>query len=103
MLAGLPVVAARVSSLPELVADAVTGVLVPPDDPAALADGLIRVLRDPGGLGEAGRLRAQERFSVARMAEATLDVYETVLGRPDVARGPTTHPPPKRRVGLPRR
>ena len=37
MLAGLPVVATRVSSIPEIVADGETGLLVPPDDPAALA------------------------------------------------------------------
>jgi glycosyltransferase involved in cell wall biosynthesis len=95
MLAGLPVVASRVSSLPELVEDGVTGLLVPPDDPAALGAALSSVLTDPGALGIAGRQRAQERFSVARMAEATLDVYETALARSDVAAG-THHPPPTR-------
>ena len=95
MLACLPVVASRVSSLPELVADGETGLLVPPDDPEALAAGLGSVLGDPAELGAAARRRAQERFSVARMTEATLDVYETVLGRSDVAAG-THHPPPAR-------
>jgi glycosyltransferase involved in cell wall biosynthesis len=95
MLASLPVVASRVSSLPELVVDGETGILVPPDDPEALAGALGRVLGDPGALGAVGLRRAQERFSVARMVEATLDVYETALGRSDMARG-THHPPPAR-------
>lgn len=75
MLAGLPVVASRVSSIPEIVADGETGVLVPPDDPAALAAALERVLREPGDLGAAGRERARTEFSVAKMAERTLEVY----------------------------
>src|SRR5262249_57079198 len=50
MLAGLPVVATNVSSLPELVSDA--GLLVRPDDPAALAAAVRRVLAEPGDLGE---------------------------------------------------
>jgi glycosyltransferase involved in cell wall biosynthesis len=95
MLAGLPVVASRVSSLPELVADGETGILVRPDDAEALASGLHRALGEAAALGAAALRRAQERFSVARMAEATLDVYETALGGSDVA-GPTRHPPPAR-------
>jgi glycosyltransferase involved in cell wall biosynthesis len=95
MLAGLPVVASRVSSLPELVADGETGLLVAADDPEALAAGLTQALAEAEALGAAGLRRAQERFSVARMAEATLDVYEKALGGSDVARL-TLHPPPTR-------
>jgi glycosyltransferase involved in cell wall biosynthesis len=76
MLAGLPVVATRVSSIPEIVADGETGVLVPPDDPAALARAVNRVLTDPSGYGERGRERARREFSVARMTDRTLAVYE---------------------------
>jgi len=75
MLAGLPVVASAVGSIPELVVDGETGYLVPPDDPGALADALIRVLDEPGGLGDAGRRRAHAEFSVERMARRTLEVY----------------------------
>jgi glycosyltransferase involved in cell wall biosynthesis len=78
MLAGLPVVASRVSSTPELVVDGETGVLVPPDDPPALAAALNRVLDDPSGLGEAGRERARLEFSVARMADRTAEVYRSL-------------------------
>jgi glycosyltransferase involved in cell wall biosynthesis len=75
MLAGVPVVTSDVSSLPELVGDA--GVLVPPDDPPALAAAVSRVLADPAGYAEHGRERALREFSVARMADRTLAVYES--------------------------
>ena len=76
MLCGLPVVATRVSSIPEIVVDGETGLLVPPDDPSALGAALQRVLADPGGLGAAGRERARTEFSVERMAGRTVDFYE---------------------------
>jgi glycosyltransferase involved in cell wall biosynthesis len=75
MVCGLPVVATNVSSLPELVADGETGLLVPPDDPAALARAIERALADPA-LGPAGLDRARRQFSVARMADRTVALYE---------------------------
>ena len=78
MVCGLPVVATNVSSLPELVADGETGILVPPDDPAALAAGIERALSQPP-LGAAGRERAAREFSVARMADRTAALYATLL------------------------
>jgi glycosyltransferase involved in cell wall biosynthesis len=78
MLAGLPVVASRVSSLPELVVDGETGVLVPPDDPAALADAIVRALEQRERLGAAGLERARREFSVGRMAERHLALYESL-------------------------
>ena len=78
MLAGLPVVASRVSSLPELVADEETGLLVRPDDPGALALGVARALEDARRLGEAGRARARAEFSVARMADRTVELYRSL-------------------------
>ena len=83
MLAALPVVATRVSAIPEIVADGESGLLVPPDDPAALAAALERVLADSGlaqRLGEGGLARARSEFSVERMAGATADVYRRALG-----------------------
>ena len=81
MLASLPVVATKVSSIPEIVVDGETGLLVPPDDPGALAAAVNRVLADPSGYGERGRARARSDFSVAKMADRTLSVYETALNR----------------------
>ena len=84
MLAGKPVVASAVSSAPEIVADGLTGLLVPPDDPAALASAANGLLADParaGAYGSAGLERARSEFSVERMAERTAAVYERALRR----------------------
>jgi glycosyltransferase involved in cell wall biosynthesis len=70
MARGLPVVATRVGGNPEVVADGETGLLVPPRDPAALADAMLRLWRDTGlglRLGQAGRGRVEEHFDVRRM------------------------------------
>jgi glycosyltransferase involved in cell wall biosynthesis len=75
MVCGLPVVATNVSSLPELVTDGETGLLVPPDDPAALARAIERALGDPS-LGPAGLERARRAFSVQQMADRTVALYE---------------------------
>ncbi len=77
MLASLPVVASSVSSLPELVSDGETGLLVPPDDAETLAHALAAALARPE-LGANGRERARREFSVARMADATLALYRTL-------------------------
>lgn len=75
MLAELPVVASDVSSLPELVVDGETGVLVRPDDPSALSLGIARALEDQTRLGAGGRERARSEFSVAKMADRTAELY----------------------------
>ncbi len=74
-----PVVASRIGGVEELVEDGATGLLVPPKDPAALADAVIRLLRDPvlaRQMGEAGYAQAQARFSQAANVQATVAVYE---------------------------
>ncbi len=83
MLCSRPVVATRVSSIPEIVADGATGVLVEPEDASALAAALERLLAEPAHaqeLGAAGHARARAEFSVARMADSTLSVYGRALG-----------------------
>lgn len=65
MEAGLPVVASRVSGIPEVVVDGETGWLVPPEDPAALAAALAELTADPEETrrrGAAGRRRLEERY-----------------------------------------
>ncbi len=65
MAMALPVVATRVSGIPELVRDGVNGLLVPPDDARALADAIERVLARPAraaALGVAARTTVAERF-----------------------------------------
>jgi glycosyltransferase involved in cell wall biosynthesis len=62
---GVPVVASRVGGLPDVVADGVTGLLVPPADPVALAAAVVRVLTEPATLARlrAGTLAQSGRFS----------------------------------------
>jgi glycosyltransferase involved in cell wall biosynthesis len=81
MLAGLPVVATRVSAVPEVVADGETGILVDAGNWRAAAAALDRYFMNPElarAAGAAGVRRARERFSVARMTERTVDVYRNV-------------------------
>lgn len=73
-----PLVASAVSAIPEIVRDGETGLLVAPDDPAALTAALTRVLTDPvlaAQMGAAGRARLETEFSVARMAQAHAALY----------------------------
>jgi glycosyltransferase involved in cell wall biosynthesis len=71
MAAGTPVVASGVSGIPELVEDGVNGLLVDPEDPAALADALERVHADRAlraRLADAGRDTVARRFDGTRLA-----------------------------------
>jgi glycosyltransferase involved in cell wall biosynthesis len=71
MGSGLPVVASRLSGIPELVTEGVDGLLVPPGDPEALADALARLADDPelrARLGAAGRETVLRGFDVDRNA-----------------------------------
>jgi len=83
--AGVPIVATRAGGIPEAVVEGENGLLVPPNDPVALAEALESLLSDPdraAALGAAGRVRVREHFSVDRMVEGNLAVYRHVLGRP---------------------
>ncbi|MGH7151965.1 MAG: glycosyltransferase, partial [Planctomycetota bacterium] len=83
MGAGRPVVATEVGGLRESVLAGETGLLVPPETPAALAEALGRLLGDAPArarMGRAGRERVAALFSAAAMAEGTERVYGEVLG-----------------------
>jgi glycosyltransferase involved in cell wall biosynthesis len=82
MAAGLPVVATAVGGTPDVVVDNVTGLLVPPRNPSALADALAALVRDRGlrrRMGQAGRERALRHFSLERTVERTQILYEQLL------------------------
>lgn len=82
MAASRPIVATRVGGVPEAVVDGVTGLLVPPRDSTALAQAIMYLLDDPdlcNRLGQAGRERVLEYFSVERMVERTQNLYEQLL------------------------
>jgi glycosyltransferase involved in cell wall biosynthesis len=80
MAARRAVVATSAGGIPEVVDDGVTGLLVPPHDEPALAAALVELLgnrerRD--AMGAAGRARVEASFSIERMVEKTLAVYQT--------------------------
>jgi glycosyltransferase involved in cell wall biosynthesis len=82
MAAGRPLIASDVDSLPEIVVDGVTGLLVPPGDAKALAAAIVRLAGDAAlrrRLGEDGQRRARSDFSVGAMADRTVAVYEEAL------------------------
>jgi glycosyltransferase involved in cell wall biosynthesis len=78
MACGTPVIATRCGGLPEVVEDGVTGFLVPPNDPAAVADRVRYFLERPGiaeAMGKAGRERVLREFTWDRVAKRCLDAY----------------------------
>ena len=82
MMMGKPVVASRVSAIPEIVVDGVTGLLVPPRDQEALAKAIIALLQDKEraeAMGQAGRERVERYFTVARMVQQTETLYEELV------------------------
>ncbi|MCE7948230.1 MAG: glycosyltransferase family 1 protein [Chloroflexi bacterium CFX4] len=78
----LPVVAARVGGLPEVVEDGVTGILVPPNDPQALGEAILSLLRDPEKrrrMGERGREKVLAEFTAERVADLSEAFYREAL------------------------
>jgi glycosyltransferase involved in cell wall biosynthesis len=82
MAAGLPVVAAASEGAVEIIQDGFSGKLVRIDDPEALAQAINDLLADPlerSRLGRNAQLTARERYSLARMANDTVQIYREVL------------------------
>ena len=82
MLASLPIVATRVSAVPEVVRAGETGLLFERGDAEGIGDAFDELLSDRDrarALGAAGLRRAREHFSVARMADETIAVYAEVV------------------------
>jgi glycosyltransferase involved in cell wall biosynthesis len=80
--AGVPLVASRVGGIPEVVEDGVTGLLVPPEDPAALAAAIERVLADPAAAAaraRTARKRCEERFSRETSIGRLLSLYDELV------------------------
>jgi glycosyltransferase involved in cell wall biosynthesis len=83
-----PVVATRVGGVPEAVEEGITGLLVPPRDPPAMAAALVRLIGNPGEAAEMGRrglARVRELFSIDRMVRAHEGLYGELLERKAVS------------------
>ncbi len=82
MARGLPVVASRVSAIPEVVVDGETGLLAAAGDIPAIRDALLTLLRDPAmarRMGERGRQRLETCFGEERMVRQTCALYQELL------------------------
>jgi glycosyltransferase involved in cell wall biosynthesis len=83
MALGRPVVAAAAGGVPGIVKDGVTGVLVEPNEPVALAGGIEKLVNDPyyaDRLGQAARDMVEKEYGLEPMVRATEDLYRKVLG-----------------------
>jgi glycosyltransferase involved in cell wall biosynthesis len=84
MAAGVPVVQPRRGGFTEIVEKTGGGLLVAPDDPAALADGLYSMWSEPAtrqALGERAFAGVRTHYTIARSADCLLDVYRRVIER----------------------
>lgn len=82
MGAGKPVIASRIAGTPEQVADEVTGLLVPPGEPGALASAMSRLLADTllrEAMGRAGRRRFEERFTAQASVGRYAALYQSLI------------------------
>ncbi len=83
MALGKPIVASRVSALPEIIVPEETGLLVSPGDPVELAGSIRTLLSDrqrADRMGRAGKARVKKDFTVERMAQHTAQVYRSLAG-----------------------
>ena len=84
LAAGLPTIASKVGGNAEIIEDGVTGLLIPPRDPVALAAAVSRLLTDPDfgtALGRAGREMILSRFSMAQAVRRTELFYQDLFER----------------------
>ncbi|MBM2821280.1 MAG: colanic acid biosynthesis glycosyltransferase WcaL [Thermoleophilia bacterium] len=79
MACGVPVVTTGVSGIPELVENEVNGLLVPPDDAAALTEAILRLHHDPelaARLGRAGQVTVRERFDGSELGRRLAELFQ---------------------------
>lgn len=82
---GVPAVGSSIGAQGEIIVDGITGLIVPPSDPAALSTAIAKLLAlDSEGrktMGQTARTRVLERFTTSALQKATLSVYEGLLGQ----------------------
>jgi glycosyltransferase involved in cell wall biosynthesis len=83
MACGLPIVASRTGGLPELLEQDVSGLLVPAQDPPALAEAVLQILKNPDlarNMGAAARSRVEKCFSREAIVPEMLRLYQELTG-----------------------
>ena len=78
----VPIIASRVGAIPEIVVDGETGILVEPRNVDQLGGAMTRLLNDRAlrkYMGLLGAARLEEHFSVEKMVDGTLAIYENIL------------------------
>lgn len=93
MACGIPVVQPRRGSFTEIIETSLGGVLVDPDDPASLADGLFHLLENPDAaeeMGLTGAERVRRFYNVGQMADRTTELYGTLSKKPSQKRAEAT-------------
>jgi glycosyltransferase involved in cell wall biosynthesis len=84
MAMGLPVVATDVGGNREVVAQGKTGILVPAEQPEAMAEAMLTLIRSPeqaAAMGAAGRERMEDGFNLSKVAEEYSELYLELLGK----------------------
>jgi glycosyltransferase involved in cell wall biosynthesis len=82
MACGVPLVQPRRGAFTEILEKTGSGLLVEPDDPQSLADGIRRLIMEPSlaaSLGDSGFHKVRELYSVAHMADCAIEVYEGLV------------------------
>jgi glycosyltransferase involved in cell wall biosynthesis len=78
---GKPVIGCDVGGIPEIIEDGITGILIPPDNATALAEAIIKLKEEElrAKIGEKGRKKVENDFSMIKMAENTYNIYRDVI------------------------
>lgn len=82
MAFGVPVVATGVGGVPEMIEDGISGILVPPKNPEALAEAIIKIYKNPelaSKMAKSARTRFEKSFTAEMMARQYEKVYEELL------------------------
>ena len=88
LAAGVPAVATRIAGIPELIEDGLTGLLVPPAEPTAIAEAVRRLLEDSGlrnRLAATGREKVEREFNLGTECERLANLMTTALSEGDGA------------------
>ena len=84
LAAGVPLVTSNTGGQPEIISEGIDGLLVPPNDPKALAEAIQRLVDDPDlrkKMGEAAREKFLNRFTYDKFYQRVMSVYDEALGK----------------------